>query len=68
MLTINAITITGIVRRTIWKGVMPAILDTAIITPAIGHMVRAIPADNCTGTASTAAFMPTEAAASGSKG
>ena len=44
---------------------MPA---TAMITPAIGHIVRAMPAESWTGTTSTAVLMPTLAAASGSNG
>lgn len=39
-----------------------------MMTPAIGHIVRAIPAESCTGTARIAALMPTLAAASGRSG
>ncbi len=45
------ITITGIVLRTTSKGESPAILETAIVTPAIGDMDRAMPLTNCTGQA-----------------
>ena len=43
--------ITGIVRRTSSKGETSAIPETAITTPAIGDIERAMPLASCTGTA-----------------
>ena len=60
--------ITGVVRRTISKGVTPAMPDTAMTTPTMGDMVRARPAESWTGTTRGRAGMPTLAAASGSRG
>ena len=44
--TIIAMIITGIVRRIRAIGVRPVIPDTAMITPAIGLIVRAMPAES----------------------
>lgn len=44
--TITAMIMTGIVRRIRAIGVNPVIPETAMMTPAIGLIVRAIPADS----------------------
>ena len=66
--TIKATNITGIVRRTTSKGDTSANPATAIVTPAIGDIERAIPLANCTGTAITTVCHITEPAACGSSG